>query len=133
MGGNLSNRQFFHGTAAKLQPGDLIHPNHLPDEQAYNQEHPEHSDFVWMSNRVRDADWYARHRGSMQGGTKPTQDKAVRNSHVYEVEPQGLHAPADTLTPGKKSHSTHVSLAPVKVVREVPHEERAQPKNRADI
>lgn len=131
MENNLQHRQFFHGTAAKLQPGDLIHPNHL-GEVGHNKNNPEHSDFVWMTNRLSDADWYARHRGSMvNDGTKPTKEKARQNSHVYEVEPQGLHAPADieSKTPqGKtvkhKSNTAHVSLAPAKVLREVPPEER---------
>lgn len=110
----LSPPQFYHGTNQKLQPGDMLHPNHT--SEGFNKERPDHSDFVWMSNRVKDADWYARRRSQSKKTDPP--------GHVYEVEPQGLHAPADTLTPGKKSHTTHVSLAPAKVIREVPHEER---------
>jgi Rifampin ADP-ribosyl transferase len=116
MDNNLSSRQFFHGTDAQLQPGDMLHPNH--STEGFNKERPDHTDFVWMSNRVKDADWYANRRS----GT-PTRT-GTSGGHVYEVEPQGLHAPADTLTPGKKSNSTHVSLAPAKVIREVPHDER---------
>lgn len=106
---HLSPR-LFHGTNVKLQPGDMLHPNR---GEGFNKEHPEHSDFVWMSNRLHDAHWYAdmRSEGTSKG-------------HVYEVDPQGLHGPADTLTSGKKSTTTHISLAPARVIREVPHAER---------
>lgn len=114
----LSHRQFFHGTDAKLQPGDLIHPNYKGDI-GHNTEHPEHSDFVWMSNRLRDADWYARRRSQVKKTDPP--------GHVYQVEPTGLHGPADLDQPGPKtkSNTAHVSLAPARVIREVPHDERA--------
>lgn len=113
MDNNLSPRQFFHGTNAELQPGDMLHPNH---KEGYNKERPDHSDFVWMANNVKDADWYAKQRVQTKGTGAP--------GHVYEVEPQGLHAPADTLTPGKKSATAHVSLAPAKVIRELSPDER---------
>jgi hypothetical protein len=110
----LEHRQFYHGTNAALQPGDMLHPNHTAE--GFNKQHPEHSDFVWMTNQLKDADWYARRRTQKKQTDPP--------GHVYEIEPQGLHAPADTLTPGKKSNTAHVSLAPAKVIREVSHEER---------
>lgn len=116
---HLSPR-LFHGTAAQLQPGDLIHPNHLGNA-GHNQEHPEHSDFVWTTNRVRDADWYARHRS----GAPTNSPKGAGKGHVYEVEPTGLHNAADLpLEPGSKSRTAQVHLAPVKVTREIPEEER---------
>ena len=111
--------QFYHGTSAQLQPGDMLHPNHVSDEQANNQEHPEHSDFVWMTNRLKDADWYARRRTPGGRSTGPP------TGHVYEVEPTGLHGPAGLpLDPGKTSPTAHISLSPAKVKREVPAEER---------
>ena len=132
----LQHKQFFHGTASKLEPGDLIHPNHLGDV-GYNKQHPEHSDFVWMTSRPSDADWFARHRGAMAKQVKHTDQTANEASHVYEVEPTGLHAPADIppsrgdrKLPRPKSSTAHVSLAPARVVREVPQEERREIRRR---
>lgn len=124
MDNNLSSRQF-HGTAAELQPGDLIHPNYL-GSVGHNTENPEHSDFVWTTNRVRDADWYARHRA----GAPTNASIGAGKGHVYEVEPTGLHGPAEEFKPStskepaRKSKTASIHLAPVKVVREISGKER---------
>jgi hypothetical protein len=106
---NLSSRQFFHGTSAKFAPGDLIHPNHLPDMT----DNKGHRDFVWSTTSMRDAVWYAHHRANNKWHDSDA-------SHIYEVEHTGLFNTADNPDqPGTKHRSSHVSLAPMRVKREV--------------
>ena len=101
--------QFYHGTSAQLQPGDEITPNHLSDMASQ----PGDRDFVWTSTRLEHADFVAQHRAKHGWHDSNT-------PHVYELEGTGLQGP---IKDPMKGRNTHVSLAPMRVKREVPEEE----------
>lgn len=111
MDNNLSNRQFFHGTSAAFKPGDMLTPNHLPDMASQ----PTDRDFVWTSTKLDHADFVAQHRAKhgWHGSNTP---------HVYELEGTGLMGPVKD---PMKGANTHISLAPMRVKREVPESELA--------
>ena len=76
---HLSSEQFFHGTAAELEEGDVIKPNfgRATFEHEYSREH------VYLTPHLGRAKGYAESANYNAGGRDPSK------AHVYEVEPLG--------------------------------------------
>lgn len=98
---NLSPQQFFHGTAHKFIPGDLVHPasaiggktNYAVSDRRY----------VNVTTSPGTARWYAEGASLNSGGK--------RSPRVYEVEPTGDVRPY-------RADDEYVSSDPMRVVRE---------------
>lgn len=84
----MSEPQFFHGTKAKLNPGDLVEPGHPANDA---QSKPGH---VYFTNSPKVASGFSR------GGS------------VYEVEPTGPHTRDSgyEARPGEKSRKSKSPL-----------------------
>lgn len=99
--------KLYHASDSDFQPGDQIHPGAMvPSVKSrpggkWSEDYPDHGhdQFVWMKTKPEDV----RHYGA----------------HVYEVQPEGLSSPYHWPETGAPFRDTHVSLAPVKVVRKI--------------
>lgn len=99
----LNEEQFspyFHGTGARLSPGDFIEPNREPTH-VLRHEH------VYATTRPGWARVYAQYAG---GGSR----KYGGDPHIYEVEPTGPMEKDPTMG----GAGSHRSLHPMRVVRE---------------
>jgi rifampin ADP-ribosyltransferase len=76
---NLNHHQFYHGTSAELNPGDVVEPGHA--ETTFNYDRP--PKHVYFTKHLAKAWNYADFRASSKGG----------NASVYEVEPIGAGTP----------------------------------------
>lgn len=93
---NLNSRQFFHGTKAKLEPGDMIEPGHSTGWTDTAQTRDHKATHVYATTRMDDARYFA---DSANNGLPFTRDPAtgiyskptnsVGRRYVYEVEPTG--------------------------------------------
>jgi rifampin ADP-ribosylating transferase len=102
----VSTKRFYHGTRAELRPGDLIEPNHPPEDG----ERATITSYVYLTHKLDEAIWEAEIAvGEGPGG-------------VYRVEPIGQIGDASDLTdwksPGHPSMSCY-SREPLRVVGEV--------------
>lgn len=75
---HLNPRQFYHGTAVPLAPGDHVEPGHPPNYDTTVSE-PGH---VYFTDSPRHAEHYADHAWAMNAS-------AGRAPAVYPVEPTG--------------------------------------------
>jgi sugar lactone lactonase YvrE len=79
---HLSPDQFFHGTHARLSPGDAIEPGHEPNFPVDGKTYPEPGQVYFTSSR-KHAEGYADRVGSRHGVI----------GRVYRVEPTGDYQP----------------------------------------
>ena len=114
---HLNGQQFFHGSNQEFQPGDYINPGVMVPKEIDSREskggsnpgrwsndfkHLGHDQFVWMTKNPENASY---------------------GKNFYQVEPEGLtHSYSHELANGGSRRAyentqTHVSLAPVKVLR----------------
>ena len=108
---NLSAAQFFHGTSAKLGPGDLIEPG-----RPHNFSHLEGSPHVFFTPHAESAKWYAMIASDMEDG------------HTYQVEPTGHHEldPEGISSFAPPSlQGSRMSRQPLRVVRELERDREA--------
>lgn len=100
---DASARRFYHGTRAKLEPGDLIRPGHSSN---YTERR---SPWVYFSETLDAATWGAE----LAKGEGP--------GRIYVIEPTGSFVDDPNLTdrkyPGNPTKS-YRSQAPLRVVRE---------------
>lgn len=95
----------YHGTEARLRPGDKITPGHSN-----------------ISGASRDSAGYAHSTGSRQSAEAYSRFKSGGSGgHVYEVEHTGPteRDPNDTGAAGDATTGARRSRAPLRVVREV--------------
>lgn len=91
----LSGQQFFHGSSAFLEPGDVIEPGSAKGTTNYPQLNKWRSQSVWMADTEKDAwGWADLGRGSSGTGrlsvyeVEPV-DEPVRRRKLGESGPQG--------------------------------------------
>lgn len=102
---NSLGEQFklYHASHREFKPGDLIHPAAHPDHPtgstawAHDYDHLGHDEFVWMKTNPEGVKGYG--------------------DNIYEVHPEGLTNQYHWPETGAPYKDTHVSLAPVRVVK----------------
>lgn len=103
---HLQPQQFYHGSAHKFEPGDLVDP----DRPSHYQPHPEgHAYFTTNAERARGYANRALAREPYEAG---------KDARVYQVEPTGPHFRLDPRGAAPMQDDWH-SVHPLRVVREV--------------
>lgn len=104
---HLQPMQFYHGTAAKLSPGDTLTPQganaYGRTEKASSHEH------VYFSDQKQDASDYAWYRSN--GSNRPGEGR------MYQVQPQGDYE-SDKFGKQDVPHE-YRTTAPVRVIAQV--------------
>jgi hypothetical protein len=123
-----SPRKYYHGTAAKLEPGDLIKPGHEPEfeNSAWGDPiggyHYSRARRIWVTTSPALALLYAMRVGNVH----VSEDGSVVGSrvpYVYQVRPLARHVHRDThagLGSPEPDRGSYWTGSPAEVIAELP-------------
>lgn len=103
---HLNPQQFFHGTSAEFQPGDLVDPKREIGVRRGQKS------YAFMTTS-QDA---ARNYGKYKADADYYRGQVNATGHVYAVEPTGPFEKDDTVD---DRFGAYRSLHPLRVVREI--------------